>query len=212
MRRRSSNTPSAATVTSTAELPCSATPTVAVRCVRPLTTSSTFEAAPGRRRLDISGPDRASWTRRPARKLPAVGQPGNGCGFNLAYRLRRRERCTASCRFWPGPPDQDPDARRSEQTLECQSRASPVALDRPFTSVRRAALTYGRQALPAAAGVTASRAGRSSYLAPGTRRARRGGSSLVPPQWPKLSAAPGRGLTVSCGFPTAGISIGTRCL
>src|SRR5262245_27682838 len=36
MRRRSRSSPPGATVTSTAELPCSATPTVAVRCVRPL--------------------------------------------------------------------------------------------------------------------------------------------------------------------------------
>src|ERR1700691_1820792 len=42
MRRRSSNSPPAATVTSKAELPCSATPTVAVRCVGPFTSPFTF--------------------------------------------------------------------------------------------------------------------------------------------------------------------------
>ena len=42
MRRRSRSSPPGATVTSTAELPCSATPTVAARCVRPLATSSSF--------------------------------------------------------------------------------------------------------------------------------------------------------------------------
>src|SRR5688500_15085253 len=40
MRRRSRSSPPGATVTSTAELPCSATPTIAARCVRFLATCS----------------------------------------------------------------------------------------------------------------------------------------------------------------------------
>src|SRR2546428_3390263 len=42
MRRRSRSSPPGATVTSTAELPCSATPTVAARHVRPFATPSSF--------------------------------------------------------------------------------------------------------------------------------------------------------------------------
>src|SRR5436190_21772327 len=45
MRRRSRSSPPGATVTSTAELPCSVTPTVAVRCFCPLATPSSFRGA-----------------------------------------------------------------------------------------------------------------------------------------------------------------------
>src|SRR6185503_10148228 len=46
MPRRSRSSPPGATVTSTAELACSATPTVAARCVRPLATSSSLGGSP----------------------------------------------------------------------------------------------------------------------------------------------------------------------
>src|SRR5262245_44248546 len=53
MRRRSRNVPSGAKVTSTAELTCSATPTIATRCMRPFATVSSYNQTMTRRLLAV---------------------------------------------------------------------------------------------------------------------------------------------------------------
>src|SRR4029453_4738124 len=83
MRRRSRSSPPGATVTSTAELPCSATPTVAARCVRRLATSYTF----GERAVGCADLPSGHRFQTGARASQPTGDLPAGVGHSLGARV-----------------------------------------------------------------------------------------------------------------------------